>query len=73
MFVVILGIALSIFWFKIAKEKVKGFRKEEFNFPGFDREFLEIPEFGNEEKFKKIEELIREEAGKQESEIESGI
>lgn len=65
-FVVILGITLGIFWFKIAKERVKGFRNEEFNLPGFDRRSLEVPEFGSEEpekideSVKKIEELMKE-------------
>ncbi len=51
--VVILGLALCILWFKITKERIKGFGKEdimkEFNLSGFDKESLEIPELGNEE------------------------
>ncbi len=51
--VAILGLALCILWLKITKERIKGFGKEdimkEFNLPSFDKELLEIPEFGNEE------------------------
>jgi len=71
--VVILGLALCVLWLKITKERIKSFGKgdimKEFNLPDFNKESLEIPEFGNEEEPKNLEELIKEEAEKQGAEL----
>jgi len=73
--VAILAVVLCIIWLKTTQKRIKEFTKdratEDLTFPDFNKELLEGLKFQDEEAFKQIEELFKEEAEKQESETEN--